>query len=582
MDACEKFIREGFIELYGQEQGDQLAKQLNERIKAYQKSHPSIQKKQYGLTEKDAALITYADQIRDPASGLPPLQALHEFCSKHLKGIVNTVHLLPFYPASSDDGFSVIDYEKVDPDFGTWTEIRNFSGDFEIMFDAVFNHISAKSDWFKGFLADDPVYKNFFITVPSGTDLSQVIRPRALPLLTEFETPSGKKAVWTTFSEDQIDLNFRNPEVMLRLCEILLFYVDQGASLIRLDAIAFLWKVPGTTCLHLPHTHLLIQLFRALVDLAAPHVKLITETNVPHKDNVSYFGDGTNEAHLVYNFALPPLLVHTFQSGDAGRLTRWADRLELPSTEVTFFNFLASHDGIGVNPVRGILSDDEIEAMIQKITAHGGLVSYKNTPDGGKIPYELNINYFDALSDPKSHEPASLQIARAVCAHAIMLSLPGMPAIYFHSLFGSRSWHDGVKETGRNRTINRQKLERQTLEEELSDTESLRYRVFDSLARLLEIRSRTDEFNPARKHRVIDYGCDIFAVLREAGESGGQGVLCIHNVSSMDVTIEIDSSGLLRSGADRISYKDLLTAGAVGSNLTLDPYQVCWLKLNPK
>ena len=130
-------------------------------------------------------------------------------------------------------------------------------------------------------------------------------------------------------------------------------------------------------------------------------------------------------------------------TGDATALLRWAAGLTPPSNETTFFNFLASHDGIGLNPARGILHDAEIDAMVQQVLAHGGCVSYKSNPDGTAGPYELNINYFDALCGPTRREALALQIDRFVAAHAIMFSLAGVPGIYFHSLFGSRGWPKG-------------------------------------------------------------------------------------------------------------------------------------------
>lgn len=326
------------------------------------------------------------------------------------------------------------------------------------MFDAVLNHISAQSAWFQAFLCDDPKYRDYFIVVEGEPDLSQVFRPRALPLLTHFQTSSGEKAVWTTFSADQVDLNYRNPEVLLDILDVLLFYVSNGAEFIRLDAIAYLWKEIGTSCIHLPQTHTIVKLIRAILAEVAPHVKLITETNVPHEENVSYFGNGKDEAHLVYNFALPPLVLHTFHTGSCEALSRWASALQPPSKEATFLNFLASHDGIGIGGARGILSDAEIAAMIEKVIAHGGLVSYRSNPDGSQSPYELNINYFDALSDPKADEPIEIQIDRFIAAHAILLTLAGLPGIYFHSMFGSRSWFEGVRQNGHKRAINRQKL----------------------------------------------------------------------------------------------------------------------------
>jgi sucrose phosphorylase len=454
----------------------------------------------------------------------------------------------------------------VDPALGTWDDVARIGHNFHLMFDAVINHISAQSAWFKAFLRDDPKYRDYFIVVDGDPDLSQVVRPRALPLLTEVTPPSSVKKVWTTFSADQIDLNYANPDVLLDIIEVLLFYVTHGAELIRLDAIAYLWKEIGTACIHLPQTHHVIQLWRAILDEVAPHVQLITETNVPHRDNLSYFGDGHNEAQLVYNFALPPLTLHAFRTGDATVLTRWAASLALPSDQTTFFNFLASHDGIGLNPARGILRDDEIAALVQQVETHGGRVSYKNNPDGSTSPYELNINYFDALSDPNSDEPLSLQIDRFVAAHAIMFALTGVPGIYFHSLFGSRSWLEGVTQLGHNRAINRQKFDRAEIERELNDPSSRRAQVFQRLKQLLQVRSSLATLDPRSPQQVIELNHAVFAVERGRAEAA---VLCLHNVAGRQQVVTLNEKWQ--------HTRDVLSDRTVEIDVTLQPYEVLWL-----
>lgn len=486
------------------------------------------------LTERDALLITYADQVRGP--GLTPLAAFDRFARDHLRGVVSGIHLLPFYPWSSDDGFSVKDFFAVAPEYGTWDDITRLGGEFDLMFDAVFNHMSAESGWFRGFLAGDPAYRDFFVTVEGAPDLSAVIRPRALPLLTEFPGAGGRQRVWTTFSADQVDLNFKNPAVLAAVLEALLFYVRQGARFIRLDAIAFLWKEPGTTCLHLPQTHRIIRLMRAVLDEVAPQTLLITETNVPHRDNVSYFGDGTDEAQLVYNFALPPLVLHSLQTGDATKLTGWAQSLRLPSDRVTFFNFLASHDGIGLNPARGILSEEEIAALVRRTEERGGFISCKNLPDGSQAPYEMNINYLDALSAPAAAEPPELAARRFLTAQAIMLCLQGMPGIYFHSLFGSRGDRPGAEASGIKRRINREKLDRARLEAELAEPASLRHRVFAGLRALLQLRCGHPAFAPAARQTVLDLDPRVFAVRRESLD-GRDRMLCLHNTGTEEISV---------------------------------------------
>ncbi|HKS35766.1 MAG TPA: alpha-amylase family glycosyl hydrolase, partial [Verrucomicrobiae bacterium] len=371
-------IRGHLVHLYGGDAAEKILPRLRQLLDKHRSRVDAqpLRPRPAPLSERDCLLITYGDQVREP--GAAPLRALADFTDKYLSGVISGIHVLPFYPYSSDDGFSVKDYLAVDPALGDWGDIQRLGENFDLMFDAVFNHLSAQSEWFQGFLQDDPRYRDFFVTVEGSPDLSQVVRPRALPLLTEFQSRSGPKSVWTTFSADQVDLNARRPEVLLALLEVLLFYVSHRARFIRLDAIAYLWKEAGTPCIHLPQTHRIIQLMRCVLDEVAPGVLLITETNVPHADNLSYFGDGTNEAQLVYNFALPPLVLHSIAAGNAGKLTQWARSLALPSDRVTFFNFLASHDGIGINPVRGILSEKEIEALVSRAQTHGGFVSYKH------------------------------------------------------------------------------------------------------------------------------------------------------------------------------------------------------------
>jgi len=570
--------------LCGKDQALPLLPRVEKLIADY---HARIPARNGKLSERDSILITYGDQIQSPNE--KPLQTLNKFCKQHLAAVVNGIHILPFYPWTSDDGFSVIDYRKVDSNLGDWEDITSMQSHFRLMFDGVINHISSQSEWFQGFLRDDPHFRDYFITVDGSPDISQVVRPRALPLLTPFKTPSGEKQVWTTFSDDQIDLNYQNPEVLLEILDILLMYVERGADFIRLDAIAYLWKEVGTTCIHLPQTHRVIQFLRAALSEAASHVHLITETNVPHADNISYFGDGTNEAQLVYNFALPPLTLHTFHTGDARILSDWAKTLTLPSDKTTFFNFLASHDGIGLNPVRGILSNADIDSLVDKTIAHGGLISYKHNADGTQSPYEMNINYFDALSNPAlvavpgdvtaaedgsrsaaGLESIDLQVDRFIAAQATMLSLIGVPAIYFHSLFGSRGWIEGVKHTGRNRTINREKLQLDELQNELADKSSLRSKVFTRYCQLLKARNNTSAFHPHGAQNILDVHPSVFAVERISPDDTSRA-LCLHNVSQQTISFSTNYE----------SATDLFTGQLIQVlNLTLEPYQVVWLKSN--
>ncbi len=550
--------------LYGEENALRLHVRMHELLEKYR---ARIQSRNAELTEHDSILITYGDQVQ--SSDEKPLQTLGKFSKQYLADVIGGIHILPFYPWTSDDGFSVVDYRKIDSALGAWDDVSALQNHFRLMFDGVINHISAHSEWFQKFLHDDPQYRDYFISIAGSPDLSQVVRPRALPLLTTFTTPSGEKKVWTTFSADQIDLNFKNPEVLLEILDILLLYAERGAVFIRLDAIAYLWKEIGTNCIHLPQTHHVIQFLRAALNEVAPHVHLITETNVPHADNISYFGDGANEAQLVYNFALPPLTLHTFHTGDARTLSNWAKTLTLPSDKTTFFNFLASHDGVGLNPARGILSNADIDLLVNKTLAHGGLISYKHNTDGTQSPYEMNVNYFDALSNPNGDESLELQINRFIATQAIMLALLGVPGIYFHSLFGSRGWIEGVKQTGRNRTINREKCNLETLQSELADENSLRSKVFTRYRQLLLARNNSSAFHPHGAQKILDVHPSVFAVERIAPD-GKSHVLCLQNVSAQKITFTTE----YEAATDLFTGQVLQT-----SKITLEPYQILWMEL---
>ena len=577
MDSKQK-IQQHLSFLYGEQQSELLAAQLWEKLAAFQKtfSAPEYLGPSHRLSESDVILISYGDMVQ--RSGEKPLKVMAEFLKTHLDGFINIVHILPFFPYSSDDGFSVIDYQQVNSNWGDWSDVKHIANHFDLMFDVVVNHISQFSKWFEEYKKGNPNFTDYFITVDPETDLSDVFRPRALPLLTKVDTISGEKLVWTTFSSDQIDLNFANPAVLFDVLAIFLFYISQGARCIRLDAIAFIWKEIGTNCLHLPQVHCIVELVRAVLDVVAPHVVLITETNVPHEENISYFGDGQNEAQMVYNFSLPPLVLHSIQTGSGEKLLQWAKTLEQKTDQVTFFNFLASHDGVGLLPARGILNTDEINALAEHTLAMGGRVSYKNNSDGSKTPYEMNINYLDATRPVDKEEPVEQITDRFLASQSIMLALRGVPGIYYHSLLGSQNWVEGMVESGQNRSINREKLDVDLLSEELQDSKSLRYFVFKGFKKLLYIRKNHSAFDPHGNQEIIDQNPAVFAVKRISRDQC-EHIICLTNVSGESQVVFLDDGAMPENW---VSMSDLLGSGLVlqkGEPLRveLDPYQVSWL-----
>ncbi len=531
------------------------------------------------LDEHDVILITYGD-ICTPDTGTR-LEGLYHFAHRYIKDAISTMHILPFYPYSSDDGFSVIDYLQVDPNLGSWSDVEQIGSEYHLMFDLVANHISRESPWFVKYQKGIAPYDRFFIEVDPKTDLSEVFRPRALPLLTEVDTHAGKTHVWTTFSDDQIDLNYAEPAVLLHVIDVLIEYISHGARLIRLDAVAFIWKELGTPCIHHPKTHRIIKLMRHLLDAAETGVLLITETNVPHKENISYFGNGTDEAAMVYNFPLPPLTLYAFMKGDATVLSTWAGSLEFPTPEITYFNFLASHDGIGLMPTHGLLPESEIELIAEKTKALGGFVSRKSNPDGSTSPYELNINFLDALAIAGTTDDRTTIVNRFIASQSIMLTLRGVPGIYFHSLIGSRNWSEGAQRTGQSRSINREKLTMDTLIKNLDDTHSLQHQILIRYKQLLYARKSSKAFAPAAEQHILPSPDKALYMIVRTACDHDEFVLCITNVSDR-VSTPIDIMHILTE-CPELHRPEKLTSltdrsWVISSKIRIQPYEVVWIQ----
>jgi len=560
--------------LYGDEQAANLVERINELLRSYRQSASmrAFEPKAKKFSEEDVILISYGDIVQNPPK--PDLQTLGTFLDERLQHQINSLHILPFFLYSSDDGFSIIDYRAIEPKLGTWEDFRTLAKSRKIMVDGVINHISRESEWFQKFQAGDPAYQDYFIQVDENWDLSQVVRPRTSPLLTEVETVLGPKRVWTTFSADQIDLNYANPEVLLAILDVLFFYLRQGATIIRLDAIAYLWKESGTTCIHLPQTHTVVKVIRQVLEAAQPQVVMITETNVPHLENISYFGavdpvtGETDEAHMVYQFPLAPLVLHALISGDAQKLTEWAAGL---APTGIFFNFIASHDGIGVLPAKGILNEAELQEIFDQIHRHGGLLSHRSNSDGTKTVYELNTTLYDALNDPKN--PKSVDTDRYLASQVILMSLAGVPGIYYHSLFGSRNALDSVKETGRARSINRKKFMTKDIAEMLEEPGNIHAEIFRRMLRLLEVRKEQPAFDPYGKQEVLMLDERVFG-LRRTALGGTSCLLALINVSDEAFMVNVACKG--DDLVDLISGEEFVSVDGK-ARIPLTPYRSLWL-----
>jgi sucrose phosphorylase len=504
-------------------------------------------------------LITYGDTLRNQQEA--PLAILHQFLTRHLGADLGAVHLLPFYPSSSDDGFAVIDYRMVDHHIGSWEEIQALARDYELMFDLVINHCSRESLWFADFVSGRDPGRHFFITLTEDSDTSAVIRPRSTPLISAVHTYAGIRHVWNTFSDDQIDLDFSNPNVLETFVDILFFYIRQGASLIRLDAIAFLWKRLGTSCMSLPETHVVVKVLRALVDHAAPQVRLITETNVPHEENISYFGEG-DEAHIVYQFSLAPLLLYSYVFGDASYLTTWAARLVAPPDGTTYLNFIASHDGIGLRPLEGLIPEENVHRLVERMHDLGGFVTMRDAGEDLQRPYEINVALFSAFEESL---PAYL------AAHTLLFSFQGMPALYIHSLLATTNDLSLVEQTGRTRSINRGYWQLEELEQRLANPDSPQSRTLAHCRRLMRLREAQPALAPAAEQAVSPSPPGVF-LLRRFCEA--QSLVIAASV--LGETQEMPTHG---TGLQMGIFEDLLSGREVevGETLALAPYEVLWL-----
>ena len=511
-------------------------------------------------TSNDAFLITYGDSVVD--GDRVPLQVLEELVAKHLASAISVVHVLPFNPYSSDRGFSVIDYDAVDPELGTWDDLDALSQSVDLMADLVCNHASSESAWFEQFLADEEPGRDYFMTAAADADVSSVVRPRNLPLLNAYETAAGTRHAWCTFSPDQVDLDYRNPEVLLAMLRVLDRYISHGARFIRLDAVAYLWKVLGTTCIHLPETHEVIRLWNTLLAARAPHVCIVTETNVPSAENLSYFGN-RDEAHMIYNFSLPPLIINALLQGRADHLRTWMMQMPPAPPGCTYLNFLASHDGIGVRPAEGLLSEDEIGELVSAAEAAGGLHGTYDAP-GGPRPYEINVSLWDLL-DPDQF----------VCAHAIMFGVEGIPAVWINSLLAQGNDREAADASGVRRDITRARVRFDDAVAVLDDESTAEGRAASELLRLLRIRADQPAFDPGATQFTLQLGPGLFAFWRQSTDRT-QSIFAVHNCTSAPQSLDLHRLNLIATD----DWRDLISGEALRtgqSAIELAPYQSVWI-----
>ena len=542
-----------------------LKDEIIQIIKNFNKKNP---KKKITISEKTSLIICYGDAVYSNEKS--SIKVFQSFFQKNLKKYFDTIHFLPFYPSSSDSGFAVKDHYKIEKRIGNWSDLKRISKYNNIMADIVINHSSARGLWFKNFLKRKKPGKDYFLTVNSKFNTSKVVRPRDHKLLKKIKIFDKSDYLWRTFSPDQIDLNFKNPSVLLRFIKIMIHLINNGITIFRLDAIAYLWKENGTKCINLRQTHEIIKLLRIISNYLNVETVIITETNLPEKENLSYFGNN-DEANWIYNFSLPPLLIHALLFENNSYLNKWSKNLPVTKLGNNYLNFIASHDGIGIRPTEGILNNKSLNNFLKRLKKNGSKFSYRKVHNKSKKVYEANITVFDALKKSDYDPKGKFFLERYVAAHAIMISFEGIPAIYFNSLFGKSNDEAKYIITGNNRDVNRYKWNYKNITRKLSDNKTKQSIFYSNITNLLSIRRKQKAFHPNGKRHNINLGSKLFSFKRVSVDKK-QSIICITNLSSKNQTAKLKK--------ELLNYRDLLNLKTKFKDknlLTLKPFQTVWL-----
>ena len=539
-----------------------------ELIKTFQKDYKF---KKEIISEKSLLLISYGDNLKNKNE--VPLKTLKNFFEKNLKNRFEILHILPFYPSSSDGGFSVTDHKNVNKDLGTWNDIRLMSKHASIMADLILNHSSIKGKWFNSFIKEKEDYKNFFFTIDDNFDFSKVIRPRDHKLIQIYNYKKKNNKLWCTFSHDQIDLNFKDPLVLIEFIEIVLLLLSKGVTTFRLDAVAFIWKKNGTSCVNLPETHEIVKLLRLIVNYINPHALIVTETNLPRKENLSYFGNN-DEANWIYNFPLPPLILYTFLFEDSSKISGWSKSMPPAQINNAYLNFIASHDGIGMRPAEGILDNIILDKLFKRVKKNGGKFSFRKVESKNKV-YEANITLFDALKRTDFDKDGIFAVERYIAAHSILLALEGVPAIYFNSLFGTSNDQNAFIKTGIKRNINRFKWEFSDLSKKLKNKNSLENIIYSKILKIISLRQKQIAFHPNATQYTLTLGNKLFGVWRQSIDRS-QNIFAITNISSVVRELKLSKINLFENQL----WFDLLKPDESLNNLKilkLKPFQTVWI-----
>jgi glycosidase len=585
-----------------------------------------------GWSEQQLVLICYGDHLwsRDP--NLTPLQALGAFCRQHFSEpefAHLTLHLLPIYQSPyKDGGFDVADPFAVNPKMGTWADVRAIRQHFQVALDFVANHLSTASAWFTRYMQDDPLYQDFFIGFDDEATvrrlerevLPQIYRPRPHNPFIPVTKPDGAtRWVYMTFSDHQADVNYQNPFVFLKMMEVLLFYILQGVSLIRLDAIPYLWKEWGTSCAHHPKTHALLSLFRLAVDMVNPAVKLLAESMEPLADSLRYLSTTEQaKAHIAYNFVPCGLIPYTLLTEDASVFQRNLQQFRPPGAEVDWAVVCGvTHDGSSLNPCRApqsivgeaVLQEEQINTIARYYTASGDQEIATRSALAPEHPHHIRADFrqhfsaihreqprfvnYKAITDEDGQRQQIVYEAistyaslfrqnpdQIIAALAMALGLPGIPFTYFTLPFAVLNDYTAYLETGNPRELNRGRVLLEDLLQDLTDQGTLAHQVFCRYKQLLRLRASHPAFHPhGSLIPITTTNAAILSFLRISVDRTQQ-IMIVQNVSSriQNVTIHLHNHVLNTTVAcvDIISEKSF-PVKAQTLALRLEPFALLWL-----
>ena len=522
--------------------------------------------------ESHSVLITYADSIYK--NGEATLKTLNELLSKHFGSLSKVVHILPFLKSTSDGGFAVSSYDSLEEKFGGWDDLKSISKNHDLMADLVLNHVSSSHPWVQQFIkSQEPGISNVF-SPKQNLDWSNVVRPRSSSLFSQINTDDGPKQVWTTFGPDQIDLNWHNPKMTLEFLNLIITYLSNGIKWLRLDAVGFIWKESGTTCLHLPKAHSIVKLLRVLLNNLLDDGVLITETNVPQKENLSYL-ISDDEAHMAYNFPLPPLLLEAIITSRADILNSWIFDWPILPEDTTLFNFTASHDGVGLRALEGLMNEQRIKDLLINCEKRGGLVSHRRLSNGDDKPYELNISWWSAMED-SSRDAKRFQYERFILSQLLVMALKGVPAFYLPALLASENDIKSFSMTGQRRDLNREKFKSENLSAVLNNPESNANKNLKYLRNAMDVRSKLKQFHPCSQMKCLSKGRSDIVVIKRG--KGPESVFAIHNMTENKINYQLNDNDLPKIIDNDFNTHDFLTSTKYNcKNISLDPFQVIWL-----